>query len=81
MNRSAGCGCGRGPGRPMLKRQRPKPLFAKVKYCGPLPMTLVGQFSKRKYRWTAERPVLRVDRRDMPGLSEDAGRKNFEKAG
>ena len=78
---SSDCGCGRGPGRSRLRRQRPKPLFAKVKYSGPMPMTFTGHFSKRKYKWTAERQVLRVDRRDMPGLSADAGRENFEKAG
>ena len=78
---SKGCGCGGGPGRPMLRRQRPKPLFAKVKYGGPMPMTFTGHFSKRKYKWTEERRILRVDRRDMPGLAQDAGRESFEKAG
>lgn len=38
-----------------------------------------------KRAWTVQitvgRPVLRVDRRDMPGLSADGGRENFKKAG
>jgi len=72
-------GCGKGPGRPVLGRQRPKPLFARIEYSGPVPATFTGRASKRKYRWTAERPVLRVDRRDMPGLGADGGRQNFEK--
>ena len=78
-----GCkGCGKGPGRPKLRRQRPRPLFARIEYAGPLPSPpFVGKVSTRKYAWTAERPVLRVDRRDMPGLSADGGRQNFRKAG
>jgi len=53
-------------------------LFARVKYGGDLPKTFTGQFTRQKYTWTEERPVIRVDRRDMPGLRKEAGRDNLE---
>ena len=48
-----------------------------LEFLGDLPQNFVGVYTRELYNWTAERPELDVDRRDVPGLGRVLGRENF----